>query len=81
MTDASMSKLREGMSGEVLAPGDPGYEEARRIHNGLIDRRPAVIARCRHSADVAHAGRRCSRPGARDIRAWWWSQRSRQGCD
>jgi FAD/FMN-containing dehydrogenase len=55
MTDASMSKLREGMSGEVLAPGDPGYEEARRIHNGLIDRRPAVIARCRHSADVAHA--------------------------
>ena len=34
------------LAGSILRPGDDGYEEARRIHNGLVDRRPAVIARC-----------------------------------
>jgi FAD/FMN-containing dehydrogenase len=47
--------LREVCSGPVLAPGDPGYDEARRVHNGLIDKHPAVIARCLHTADVADA--------------------------
>jgi FAD/FMN-containing dehydrogenase len=47
--------LDEGLSGGVLAPGDPGYDEARRVHNGLIDRRPALIARCLHTADIAEA--------------------------
>jgi FAD/FMN-containing dehydrogenase len=45
----------EGFSGQLLRPDDEGYEEARRIHNGLIDRRPALIARCRGTADVAAA--------------------------
>ena len=47
--------LREALSGPVLAPGDHGYDEVRRVHNGLIDRRPAVIARCVHTADVVDA--------------------------
>jgi FAD/FMN-containing dehydrogenase len=42
-------------SGEVLGPGDPGYDEARRVHNGLIDRHPGLVARCLHTADVANA--------------------------
>ena len=43
---------------EILRPGDPGYDAARRIHNGLIDKRPALIARCRTTADdVAAVGR------------------------
>jgi len=33
--------LPEGLSGEVLRPGDGGYEEARRVHNGLVDKRPS----------------------------------------
>ena len=41
--------------GELLHPGDAAYEEARRIWNGAIDRRPAVIARCRDAADVVSA--------------------------
>jgi FAD/FMN-containing dehydrogenase len=41
--------------GEVLAPGDEGYEQARRVWNGLIDRRPAAIARPRNAAEVAAA--------------------------
>jgi FAD/FMN-containing dehydrogenase len=39
----------------VLRPDDAGYEEARQIHNGLIDKRPAVIARCLGTADVVAA--------------------------
>jgi FAD/FMN-containing dehydrogenase len=40
---------------DVLRPGDEGYEEARRIHNGMIDKRPAAIWRCRTAGDVAQA--------------------------
>ncbi len=40
-----------------MPPGDPGYEEARRVWNGAIDRRPALIARCRDAADVVAAVR------------------------
>src|SRR5262245_38424290 len=45
----------EGFSGRLLGPDDDGYNEARRIHNGLIDKRPALIARCLGTADVAAA--------------------------
>ena len=43
------------VSGSVLLPHDGGYEEARRVHNGLIDRRPAVIVRCAGASDVSGA--------------------------
>jgi FAD/FMN-containing dehydrogenase len=42
-------------TGQLLKPADAGYEEARKVHNGLIDRRPALIARCRGVADVVDA--------------------------
>jgi FAD/FMN-containing dehydrogenase len=51
----SVQLLGEVVSGPVLAPGDRGYDEARRVHNRLIDKHPAVIARCLHTADVADA--------------------------
>ena len=54
-SEDSVQLLREVFSGPVLTPGDPGYDEARRIHNGLIDKHPGVIARCLHTADVVHA--------------------------
>ena len=54
-SDDSVQLLGEVFSGQLLAPGDRGYEQARRVHNGLIDRCPAVIARCLHTADVADA--------------------------
>ena len=52
-TADSVQLLGEAFSGQVLAPGDPGYDEARRIHNGLIDKRPAA-----DRAMSAHGGRR-----------------------
>ena len=53
--EAAVEVLGEVLSGPVLAPGDRGYDEVRRVHNGLIDRHPAVIARCVHTADVVDA--------------------------
>jgi len=43
------------LSGPVLEPVDPGYDDSRRIFNGMIDRRPALIARCVDAADVVTA--------------------------
>jgi FAD/FMN-containing dehydrogenase len=54
-SEGSVQLLGEVFSGPVLAPGEPGYDEVRRVHNGLIDKHPAVIARCLHTADVADA--------------------------
>jgi FAD/FMN-containing dehydrogenase len=50
-----LAELTGSLTGRLLQPGEPGYEEARRVHNGLIDRRPAAIVRCRSAADVAAA--------------------------
>src|SRR5260221_3322065 len=44
-------------SGQLLKPADVGYEEARKVHNGLVDKRPALIARCLGVADVVDAVR------------------------
>jgi FAD/FMN-containing dehydrogenase len=43
------------LRGEVIEPDDPRYEEARKVYNAMIDKRPAVIARCADEADVAQA--------------------------
>ena len=53
---ASVEALRRSFRGDLIRPGDPGYEEQRRIWNGSIDRRPALIAR-RTVADVIAAVR------------------------
>jgi FAD/FMN-containing dehydrogenase len=47
--------MEASFSGELLRPGDPGYDAARRLHNGLIDKRPGLIARCLSTADVVDA--------------------------
>ena len=48
-------ELAGKFSGELLRPEDAGYEEARKVHNGLVNKRPALIARCRGVADVVDA--------------------------
>src|SRR6266545_4585062 len=60
MTDVSslsdaVTALASTFTGQLLRPGDAGYDEARKVHNGLIDKRPALIARCRGLADIADA--------------------------
>jgi FAD/FMN-containing dehydrogenase len=44
--------LARDFSGDLLRPNDEGYDDARRVHNALVDKRPALIARCLTTADI-----------------------------
>ena len=48
----SFESFRAGFHGELIEPGDAGYDDARAVYNGMIDRRPRLIARCADTADV-----------------------------
>jgi FAD/FMN-containing dehydrogenase len=53
--NGAFDELRELLSGKLILPGDADYDEARTVFNAMIDRRPALVARCRTTADVAIA--------------------------
>jgi FAD/FMN-containing dehydrogenase len=53
--DDSLIEFRGSLAGTVLAPGEPGYDEARICFNALVDRRPALIVQCIEPGDVATA--------------------------
>ena len=59
MTSATLIPVSDDVAasfgGRLLRPDDDGYDSARQIHNGMIDKRPALIARCQTTADVADA--------------------------
>jgi FAD/FMN-containing dehydrogenase len=52
---SALRPLESRFSGRLLLPGDDGYETARRVHNGMIDRHPSIIACCSRTADVVDA--------------------------
>jgi hypothetical protein len=52
LDSAAVADLAAQVSGSVLGPQDAGYEAARAVHNGFIDRRPALIVRSRTTNDV-----------------------------
>ena len=53
LEDRSLRELEAGVRGQIVRPHDADYDRVRRIFNAMIDRRPAVIARCSGPADVA----------------------------
>src|SRR5918911_5517279 len=55
MTDQRVSTLQQSLRGRVIGPGDGDYDAARALYNGMIDRRPRLIARCVDVADVIAA--------------------------
>lgn len=58
MSDSALiQQLRRTLRGRVVLPGDGEYDNARKVYNGMIDRRPAAIARCADANDVAAAVR------------------------
>jgi len=50
----AVEKFKSSLRSELLQSGDAGYDEARKVWNGMIDKRPALIARCAGVADVIH---------------------------
>ncbi len=59
--ERALDALRSGLRGPLLCSGDLGYEDARKIWNAMVDKRPTLIARCAGAADV----RRCVEFAAR----------------
>ncbi|MEA2515087.1 MAG: hypothetical protein QOF01_4368 [Thermomicrobiales bacterium] len=57
LEDREVEAFRSALRGELLRPGDPGYDDARRVWNAMVDKRPALIARCTGLEDVAAAVR------------------------
>ncbi|MGB8909529.1 MAG: FAD-binding oxidoreductase [Candidatus Cybelea sp.] len=55
MKDDALAKFRGQLRGTLIDRSDTGYEEARQLYNGMIDKRPLLIARCRDTADVIAA--------------------------
>ena len=55
LDEAVMTQLRLEFLGELIRPDDPTYDEVRQVYNGMIDKRPALIARCVGEADVIAA--------------------------
>jgi FAD/FMN-containing dehydrogenase len=53
--EAAVQELQMTLHGPLLRPGDPGYDAARVVFNGIFDRRPGLIVRCRGAADVMDA--------------------------
>ena len=55
VNEAAVTGFKASLRGDVVQPGDPGYDEARKVYNGMIDRRPRLIVRCADTADVITA--------------------------
>ena len=55
LAEQAVTALRAQVRGELIKPGDSQYDQARKVHNAMIDIRPALIAQCRDVADVIHA--------------------------
>lgn len=55
LSEQELQEFASNFRGRLLKPGDDGYDDARRIQNGMIDKRPLLIAECRGAADVIAA--------------------------
>ena len=92
MLDESIATFAQSLRGTLIRPGDADYDEARKLYNGMIDKRPRLIARCADAADVIaavnfgarprparrHSRRRPQRAGPRQLSMTAWSSTCRR---
>ena len=55
LSETTIAAFKASLRGELIGPGDPSYDAARKVYNAMIDRRPRLIARCADVADVIAA--------------------------
>ena len=55
LSDTTIAAFKASLRGQLITPGDAQYDEARKVYNAMIDRRPGLIARCADVADVQTA--------------------------
>ena len=55
LSEQAIVEFGAQLRGELIQPGDSNYDEARKVYNGMIDKRPALIAQCVDAADVISA--------------------------
>jgi FAD/FMN-containing dehydrogenase len=55
LTPENISQLKQSLRGKLIQPNDDDYEAARKVYNGMIDKKPALIAKCMNVADVITA--------------------------
>jgi hypothetical protein len=67
-SDIIREHLAKTIDGDVLLPGDPGYDAARAVWNAMVDRRPRLIVRCRAVADVRAAVQAVREPQRSSLR-------------
>ena len=70
MANPAVATLKQSLRGNLIEKDDPGYAEACKLYNGMIDKRPLMIARCTDVADVIAVVtvRARERPSARRAR-------------
>jgi FAD/FMN-containing dehydrogenase len=55
LNENSIKEFKAGLRGAAIEPGDRGYDEARKVYNGMIHKKPRLIARCADVADIIHS--------------------------
>jgi hypothetical protein len=55
LQESLVNDFKASLQGMLMSSGDPGYDDARQIWNGMIDKHPALIARCRGVADIINS--------------------------
>jgi FAD/FMN-containing dehydrogenase len=76
---AEITTLRDKLRGRVILVDDADYDNARRVWNGNVDRRPALIARCVDTTDVHHAVNFARSRCWRQCPRWWRGRRLSRG--
>src|SRR3989442_1176808 len=71
LEDGTMEQLRTTIGGDVIAPDDEAYDEARRVWNGMIDCHPALVVRCASTADVAAGGEVVKASADENVDLFW----------